>query len=48
VGETLKYHKLNNVTYVTDKKLLRDSMLRKAGVETCTSGIFKVTYDEVI
>jgi hypothetical protein len=48
VGEALRYHKLNNVTYATNKELLRGSMLRKAGVETCTSGIFKVAYDKVV
>jgi hypothetical protein len=48
VGEALRYHKLNHVTYATNKELLRGSMLRKAGVETCTSGIFKVAYDEVV
>jgi hypothetical protein len=48
VGEALRYHKLNNVTYATNKELLAGSMLRKTKVEAYANEVFQVTYDGVL
>ena len=47
-GRSIRYYRLNNVTYVTSRELLAGSMLRKARVEAYANGVFQVTYDRVL
>ena len=45
---SIRYYRLNNVTYATSKELLTGSTLRKARVEAYANGVFQVTYDRVL
>ena len=45
---SIRYYRLNYVTYATSKELLTGSMLRKARVEVYANGVFQVTYDRVL
>jgi hypothetical protein len=47
-GRSIRYYRLNNVTYATSKELLTGSTLRKARVEAYANGVFQVTYDRVL
>ncbi len=47
-GRSIRYYRLNNVTYATSKELLTGSMLRKARVEAYANGVFQVTYKGVV
>jgi len=47
-GRSIRYYRLNNVTYATSEELLAGSMLRKARVEAYANGVFQVTYDRVL
>jgi len=47
-GRSIRYCRLNYVTYATSKELLTGSTLRKARSGAHTNSVFKVTYDGVI